>query len=92
MVTNSVTSIIGKRLTTTTDIIVNFLFNDGPSGIKPLRSFLIEDPMDIVPMVLDDAQRWRGNIDHAIPAVLVDDAGKILGIITGADLVGHKKK
>jgi predicted transcriptional regulator len=27
------------------------------------------------------------------PAVLVEDGlGKIIGIITGADLVGHKKK
>jgi predicted transcriptional regulator len=60
---------------------------------KPYHKLLVEDAMEEPVLIPKEA-----NYQNLIPllrqfqAVLVVDRGKMVGIITSTDLIGHKKK
>jgi predicted transcriptional regulator len=61
---------------------------------KAYQSLLVEDAIEDVPLVPKTTSYDSVvMLIQQFPAVLVEDgAGKIIGIITGADLVGHERK
>ena len=61
---------------------------------KPYQTLLVEDMVEDVPLVpKTTSYEAVVMLIRQFPAVMVEDGlGKIVGIITGADLVGRKKK
>jgi predicted transcriptional regulator len=60
---------------------------------KSYQTLFVEDALEDVPLVpKTTAYDGLVMLIRQFPAVLVEDGGKIIGIITGTDLVGQKKK
>lgn len=61
---------------------------------KPYQTLLVEDAMEDVPLVpMTTSYDSVVMLIQQFPAVLIEDGpGKIVGIITSTDLVGHERK